>query len=71
MGRRSPSARPSQEPGFGCGGGLGEGVGRLEQDEGRAGDQVVRLQQPVNRGFRDKVLLLVGIRQEFRVWASG
>ena len=30
---------------------LGEGVGRLHQDEGGAGDQVVCLQEPVDRRF--------------------
>jgi hypothetical protein len=44
---------------IGCGGGLGEAVGRFHQDEGRAGNQVVRLQEPVDRGFRDEVPLLV------------
>jgi hypothetical protein len=41
---------------------MGEGVGRLHQDEGGTGDQVVRLQEPVDRGFRDKVALLVDER---------
>jgi hypothetical protein len=41
------------------GGRLGEGIGRLHQDEGGAGDQVVCLQEPVDRRFLDKVALLV------------
>jgi hypothetical protein len=41
---------------------MGKGVGRLHQDEGGTGDQVVRLQEPVNRGFRDEVALLVDER---------
>src|SRR5208282_5373332 len=47
---------------IGCGGGMSEAVGRLNQDEGGTGDQVVRLQEPVNRGFRDEVLLAVDER---------
>jgi hypothetical protein len=35
-------------------------IGRLDHDIGRAGDQVVGLEQPVNRGFRHEVALLVG-----------
>ncbi len=35
-------------------------VSRLDHDIGRAGDQVVGLEQPVNRGFRHEVALLVG-----------
>src|SRR5277367_6086064 len=46
----------------GCGCGLGEVVGGLEQDESRTGDQVVRLQEPIDRGLRDEVLLLVDER---------
>ena len=30
-------------------------VGRLDDDVGRAGDEVVRLEQPIDRGLRDKV----------------
>jgi hypothetical protein len=42
-------------------GGLGvELVGRLHHDEGRAGDQVMRLEQAIDRGFRDEVALLLG-----------
>ena len=33
---------------------------RLDDDEGRAGDQIMRLQQAVNRGFRYEVAPLVG-----------
>ena len=33
---------------------------RLDDDVGRAGDQVLRLQQPIHRRFRDEVALLVG-----------
>jgi hypothetical protein len=47
---------------IGCGGGLDEVVGGLEQDESRTGDQVVRFQEPVDRGFRDEVLLPVDER---------
>jgi hypothetical protein len=35
-------------------------IGRLHDDEGRAGDQVVCLEQPINRCLRHKVLLQVG-----------
>ena len=35
-------------------------IGRLHDDEGRGGDQVVRFQQPVITGFRDEVGPLVG-----------
>ena len=34
--------------------------GRLDHDIGRAGDEIVRLQQPIDRSFRDKILFLVG-----------
>jgi hypothetical protein len=30
-------------------------VGRLDDDEGRPGDQIVSLEQPINRRFRDKI----------------
>ena len=36
-----------------------EGIGRFDHDVGRAGDQVVGLQELVNRGFRHEVTLLV------------
>jgi hypothetical protein len=36
-----------------------EFVGRLDDDVGRAGDQVMRLEQAVDRGFRDEIALLV------------
>jgi hypothetical protein len=36
---------------MGGGGWLSEGIGRLHQDEGGAGDQVVCLQAPVDRRF--------------------
>ena len=43
------------------GGGLVlELVRRLDHHIGRAGDEVVRLQQPIDRSLRDKVLSLVG-----------
>ena len=32
----------------------------LDDDEGWAGDQILSLQKPVNRGFRDEVALGVG-----------
>ncbi len=35
-------------------------VGGLDDDEGRAGDQVLRLEQPVDRGFRDEVAAFIG-----------
>src|SRR3546814_4159541 len=42
-------------------GGFGvELIGGLDHDIGRAGDQIMGLQQAVNRGFRDEVALLVG-----------
>jgi hypothetical protein len=41
--------------------GLGvELIGGLDHDEGRAGDQVMGLEQAINRGFRHEVALLVG-----------
>ena len=48
-------------------------LGRFDDDLGRAGDKIVRFQQPINRGLRDKVFLLVGEahrqfpRAEFRL----
>ena len=43
------------------GGGLVlELVCRLDHHIGRAGDQVMRFQQPIDRSLRDKILLLVG-----------
>ena len=44
---------------IGGGGWMGKAVGCLHQDEGRAGDQIVRLQEPIDRGSRDTVALLV------------
>jgi hypothetical protein len=42
-------------------GGFGvELLGRLDHDEGRTGDQVVRLEQAIDRGFGDEVALLLG-----------
>ena len=35
-------------------------VGGLDDDEGRAGDQVMSLEQAVDRGFGDEVALRVG-----------
>src|SRR3546814_13944363 len=35
-------------------------IGGLYHDIGRTGDQIVRLEQAVNRGFRYEVALLVG-----------
>ena len=35
-------------------------VGRLDDDEGRAGDQVVGLEQPIDRGFRDEIAFGIG-----------
>jgi hypothetical protein len=32
----------------------------FHHDEGRAGDEIVRLQQPINRGLRDKVTPCIG-----------
>jgi len=43
------------------GGGMRELVCRLYQDIGRTGDQVMGLQEPIDRGFRDKTRLLIGI----------
>lgn len=37
-----------------------EFVGGLDDDEGRAGDQVMGLEQAIDRGFRDEVALRVG-----------
>ena len=34
-------------------------LGRLDDDIGRAGDEIVRFQQPIDRGLRDKILCLV------------
>jgi hypothetical protein len=46
---------------FGAGRGLGvELLGRLDHDEGRAGDQVVGLEQPVHRGLGDEVARPLG-----------
>src|SRR5664279_1843466 len=35
-------------------------VRRLDHDIGRAGDEIMRLQQPVDRSLRDKILFLIG-----------
>jgi hypothetical protein len=35
-------------------------IRHLDHHIGRAGDEIMRLQQPIDRSFRDKVLLLVG-----------
>ena len=35
-------------------------VGRLDDDEGRTGDQVVGLEQPIDRRFRDEVAVCIG-----------
>lgn len=37
-----------------------KGVGGLDHDEGWAGDQVMGLEQPVDRGLGDKVLTFIG-----------
>jgi hypothetical protein len=37
-----------------------EFVGGLDDDEGWAGDQVMGLEQAIDRGFRDEVALRVG-----------
>jgi len=51
--------------------GLGvERIGGLDDDIGRAGDQVVGLQQAINRDFRHEVALLVGEAQEAVPWAK-
>ena len=34
-------------------------LGRFDDDVGRAGDKIVRFQQPIDRGLRDKVFFLV------------
>ena len=46
----------------GCSRLLLELIGRFHHDEGRAGDQIVGFQKPVNTGLRDEVALLVGER---------
>src|SRR5258705_7249166 len=38
---------------------IGEAIGRLHQDEGRAGDQAMVLQEPINGGFGHKAALRV------------
>src|SRR5258708_6851412 len=38
---------------------VGEAIGRLHQDEGRAGDQAMVLQEPINGGFGHKAALRV------------
>ena len=49
-----------------------ERIGRLDNDEGRTGDQIMSLQDPIDGGFGDKVTLRVGEpdrqlpRREFR-----
>jgi hypothetical protein len=43
----------------GCGW-IGERVGGLHDNEGRAGDEALGLQQPINTGFRDEGLLAIG-----------
>ena len=37
-----------------------ERIGRLDNDEGRTGDQIMSLQGPIDVGFGDKVTLRVG-----------
>ena len=37
-----------------------ERIGRLDNDEGRTGDQIMSLQDPIDGGFGDKVTLRVG-----------
>ena len=44
----------------GCAGLVFERLGRLDHDEGWAGDQVMRLQQAVDRGLGDEVALAIG-----------
>ena len=57
----------------GRGGLVAERVGGLDDDIGRAGDQILSLEQPVDSGFRDEVAPLVGeahrqlTRAEFRL----
>ncbi len=47
-------------------------IGRLDQHIGRAGDEVMRLEQPIDRRFGDKILPFVGephgqlTRRQFR-----
>ncbi len=41
-------------------GGRVELITGLQQDIGRARDQVILLQEPINTGLRDKVLMLIG-----------
>ena len=45
---------------FGAVVGFGEAIGRLHQDKGRARDQAVVLQEPINAGFGHKAALCVG-----------
>ena len=40
--------------------GLAKRVGGLHDDEGRAGDEALGLQQPIDTGFRDEGLLAIG-----------
>jgi hypothetical protein len=58
-----------------------EFVGGLNDDEGRAGDQVMGLEQAIDRGFRDEVALRVSMtvesgprifaQKEPRFWVDG
>ena len=47
-----------------------EGLGSLDHHIGRAGDQIVSLQQAVNAGFRYEVALLVGEAHRQFTWAE-
>src|SRR3954454_4234305 len=45
-------------------------LGRLDDDVGGAGDQVVRFQQSIDRGLRDEVLFLIGEAHRQFAWAE-
>ncbi len=45
-------------------------AGRLDDNEGRTGDQIVGLEKPVNRAFRDKIALAVGKSNGQLAWTQ-
>ena len=61
---------------IGDGGLVRERVGRLDHEEGRAGDPVVRLQQVADRGLGDEIALAIGqaygqLARLAKVWQTG
>jgi hypothetical protein len=59
---RSAIVNVSETSLIGCGGRLRKVVGGFQQVERGTGNQIMRLQQSVDRSFRNKVLLLVNER---------